>query len=225
MNASDTVLWAIERDPLLRSTVTAVALLDGVPNQRRLHQRVEHTVEMVPRLRQHVAESLLGFGRPRWVEGEFDLDFHLRWVGAVPGDERWLWDFAASLAEAGFDRNRPLWEMVVVEGLDDGTAALVLKLHHSLTDGVGAVAMMGNLLDWTRHPGGGTAVSGELGAAAPPAPTHRTTPRAARAALGVVPAGLPSRDSVNEPYPLSPHCPTNFNQAYKFHIKGQNSSN
>lgn len=171
MNASDAVLWRIERDPELRSTVTAVAVLDRLPDLRRLHRRVEEAVAALPRLRQRVAEPAGGWIRPRWVDaGYVDLGYHLRTVAAPPGDPRWLLDFAASLAEAGFDRTRPLWEIVVVEGLDDGRAALVIKVHHSLTDGVGGVQLMTGLLDWSRRP----RRRPPAGATHPPAPSPRS---------------------------------------------------
>lgn len=153
MGASDSVMWAIERDPDLRSTVTAVGLLDRSPDRMTLRRRVEAAVEELPRLRQRVVEPALGIGQPRWVDDPFiDLDYHLRWVSVVPWNDRWLLDFASSLAEAGFDRDRPLWEFVVVEGLHGGGAALVQKVHHSFTDGVGAVELMASMLDWSRHP-------------------------------------------------------------------------
>ena len=153
MSATDSVMWAIERDPDLRSTVTAVGLLDRPPDRAALRSRVEAAVEALPRLRQRVVEPLFGIGQPRWVDDPFiDLDYHLRTVSAVPWNDRWLLDFASTLAEAGFDRDRPLWEFVVVEGLQGGGAALVQKVHHSLTDGVGAVELMASILDWSRHP-------------------------------------------------------------------------
>jgi WS/DGAT/MGAT family acyltransferase len=153
MSATDSVLWAIERDPELRSTVTAIALLDRTPDRDVLRDRIEAAMQSVPRLRQVVIEPPLGLGRPRWIDDRsVDMDYHLRAVAALAGDDRWLLDFAASLAEAGFDRNRPLWEFVVVEGLPGGQAALVQKVHHSLTDGVGGVELMQSILDWSRHP-------------------------------------------------------------------------
>lgn len=153
MTGSDSVLWVIERDPQLRSTVTAIARLDRAPDQTALRRRVEEAVQAVPRLRQRVAAPLLGLGNPRWEEDPFfDLDYHLRAVRAVSGDARWLLDFAALLAARGFDRDRPLWELVTVEGLEGGGAALVQKVHHSLTDGVGGIELMLSLLDVTRHP-------------------------------------------------------------------------
>jgi diacylglycerol O-acyltransferase len=154
MSHNDSVMWTIERDPELRSTITAVILLDRPPDTNRLRQRVEDGVRAIPRLRQRVAGPPLGIGTPRWVDDPFpDLDYHLRRIAAPEGgDIRWLLDFAASLAEAGFDRSRPLWEFVVVEGVGDGGAAFVQKIHHSFTDGIGGVELMMGLLDQTRKP-------------------------------------------------------------------------
>ena len=168
MNASDAVLWAIERDPKLRSTVTAVAMLDRPPDMDRLHHRVEAAVGAFPRLRKKVAEPPLGIGHPRWtVDPDFVLERHLHAVDAVigdagaddggpgdagPGGPRRLFDLASSMAEDGFDRSAPLWEIVVVEHLEGGKAALVQKFHHSLIDGMGGIELLLSLLDWSRHP-------------------------------------------------------------------------
>ena len=83
----------------------------------------------------------LSIAPPRWeVDPNFDLDFHLRFVRAG-GDRsvRSVLDLAEPIAMQGFDRARPLWEITVVEGLEDDQAALILKVHHAITDGVGAV--------------------------------------------------------------------------------------
>jgi diacylglycerol O-acyltransferase len=88
---------------------------------------------------------------PRWVvDRNFDLAYHLRWLKAPePGDFRTLLDLAAPIAMQSFDRARPPWEFYVVEGLQDGGAALIQKIHHSVTDGVGAVKIAMMLLDLT----------------------------------------------------------------------------
>ena len=81
---------------------------------------------------------------------DFDMGYHLRRVAVPSGaNGRWLFDYAAAMGEAAFDRDRPLWEFVVVEGLPDGQAALVQKVHHALTDGIGGVQLMLGLLDRT----------------------------------------------------------------------------
>src|SRR5207342_3340406 len=54
---------------------------------------------------------------------------------------------------AGFDRARPLWEYTLVEGLEDGRAAMIMKVHHSMTDGVGGMKLLLMLFDFEREPG------------------------------------------------------------------------
>src|SRR5207237_6950046 len=90
----------------------------------------------------------------RWVaDPDFDLHYHLRWVRSPdPGSLRTLLDLAQPLAMQGFDRARPLWEFTVVEGLADGKAALIQKVHHSITDGVGAIKLAMHMLDLEREP-------------------------------------------------------------------------
>jgi WS/DGAT/MGAT family acyltransferase len=149
MNASDTTLWRIERDPALRTTILGVALLGGTPEWHRLRERIATVTTLVPRFRQRVVSPGLGGGSPRWVDDPtFDLDFHLRRIVApAPADLPTVYELAAPVVMAPFDRDRPLWEFTLVEGLADGGAALLQKIHHSSTDGVGAVRMARLLFD------------------------------------------------------------------------------
>ncbi|HEX2576866.1 MAG TPA: wax ester/triacylglycerol synthase domain-containing protein [Aquihabitans sp.] len=141
MSDSDALMWTIEKDPMLRSTITAVCLLDRAPDAKRLAHLLERGSRLVPRMRQRVRGNPLSVAPPRWeVDPHFDLSYHLRWVrGAGDRDLRSVLDLAQPMAMQGFDRARPLWEMVVVTDLADGGAALVMKIHHAITDGVGAV--------------------------------------------------------------------------------------
>jgi WS/DGAT/MGAT family acyltransferase len=141
MSDSDALMWSIEKDPMLRSTITAVAVLDQAPDRERVRGLVDRGTRLVPRMRQRVRSNPLSIAPPRWeVDPHFDLDFHLRFVRAG-GDRtvRSVLDLAEPIAMQGFDRARPLWEITVVEGLEDERAALILKVHHAITDGVGAV--------------------------------------------------------------------------------------
>lgn len=141
MTDSDALMWTIEKDPLLRSTITAVLFLDAAPDEKRLRHLLERGTRLVPRMRQRVRGNPYSIAPPRWeVDPHFDLDYHLRWVRAAgERDQRAVLDLAEPMAMQGFDRARPLWEALVVTDLADGGAALIMKIHHAITDGVGAV--------------------------------------------------------------------------------------
>ncbi len=141
MSDSDALMWTIEKDPMLRSTITAILLLDSSPDPERLRVLMERGTRLVPRMRQRVRGNPLSIAPPRWeVDPNFDLNFHLRFVRAG-GDRtlRSVLDLAEPISMQGFDRARPLWEMLVVDDLADGKAAVIMKIHHAITDGVGAV--------------------------------------------------------------------------------------
>ncbi len=149
MSDSDALMWAIEKDPMLRSTITTAVVLDGPFERKRLHRTFERASRVVPRLRQRVRSNPLSLAPPRWeVDPNFDLRYHLRSARATgTGTMRDLLRMAAPVAMQGFDRARPLWEATAVEGLEGGRSALLLKFHHSITDGVGGVQLMLELFD------------------------------------------------------------------------------
>ena len=153
MNQSDATMWRIERDPSLRTTIVGLAILSESPQWERLRTRIEEITWEIPRLRQKVMTPAFGIGTPRWVQDEdFDLDYHLRRVVAPePGDLQAVLDLAGPIAMTAFDRARPLWEFTLVEGLADGRAALIQKIHHCLTDGVGAIRMARIAFDEQQH--------------------------------------------------------------------------
>jgi WS/DGAT/MGAT family acyltransferase len=154
MSDSDALMWNIERDPVLRSTITGVWLLDQAPDRDRLRERASRALHHIPRLRQRVAANPFSIAPPRWeVDPDFDLDFHLRFVRIAGGGSlRDLLDFCQPIAMQSFDRDRPLWEFYVVEGLAGGRAGLVMKLHHAISDGVGLVQMMSRMMETWRTP-------------------------------------------------------------------------
>ena len=108
-------------------------------------------LELVPRLRQRVLWPRVGQGLPLWVDDPgFDLANHIRVVQVpAPGGERELLGLCDELCLRLLDRGRPLWELWLVTGLAQGRVGLVLKLHHSLADGLAAVQIAGLLLDGT----------------------------------------------------------------------------
>ncbi len=154
MSDSDALMWSIEKDPSLRSTIVAITVLDQAPNRGRLLERIDRSSRMIPRLRQHAVQSAFAVAPPKWVyDPNFDLNYHLRFMKA-PGNGtlREVLDLAAPIGMQGFDRARPLWEFYVIDGLEGDRAAFIQKIHHSVTDGVGGVEIALTMLDLERDP-------------------------------------------------------------------------
>jgi diacylglycerol O-acyltransferase / wax synthase len=149
---SDAFIWSIENDPRLRSTIVTLVLLDRSPDWNALVSRFELLSRTVPMFRQRVVPSPRP-APPRWeLDPDFDLAFHLRRVTApAPADLDTLLEMARLAAMADFDRARPLWEATLIDGLADGGAALLCKLNHALTDGIGAVQIAMTLYDRTEQ--------------------------------------------------------------------------
>ncbi|SED95195.1 acyltransferase, WS/DGAT/MGAT [Rhodococcus koreensis] len=153
MTQTDFMSWRMEEDPILRSTIVAVALLDRGPDQTRFVDMMRRAIEMVPIFRQKVIEDPRGLTPPRWAEDrDFDLTWHLRRYTLT---EPRTWDavlrFARTAEMTAFDKCRPLWEFTVLDGLDDGKSAFVMKVHHSLTDGVGGMQIAREIVDFARE--------------------------------------------------------------------------
>jgi diacylglycerol O-acyltransferase / wax synthase len=153
MRNSDAFAWDMEHDPGLRSTVVTVMMLERSPDWDVLVDRFERVGRLVPMFRQKVVESVPP-APPRWVyDPDFDLDYHLRRVIAPhPGTFDTVLEMARRAEMAEFDHARPLWEVTLVDELADGGAALVCKLHHSLTDGIGGMQIAMVLFDLTEDP-------------------------------------------------------------------------
>jgi len=170
MSDTDTLLWDAERDPLLRSTIVSVALLDRSPDWDRFRTRIERASRHIPRFRQRALTPPLRLGPPRWSgDPDFDLDYHLRHV-RLPfgGDLGSLLELVRPATMSTFDRSRPLWEFTLVEGLDHGGAALVMKFHHAVTDGIAGMRLALMLLDLQPD--------GESSDEDPPGPLERLGP-------------------------------------------------
>ncbi|WP_431230922.1 wax ester/triacylglycerol synthase domain-containing protein [Mycolicibacterium psychrotolerans] len=148
MRNTDAFTWSMEADPRLRSTVVTAILLDRSPDWDLVRERFDLVSRELPMFRQRVVNSPPPTP-PRWEYApDFDLDYHLRRVSAPePGNLDGVLEMARLAAMSDFDRARPMWEVTLVEGLDDGAAAVLCKFHHSLTDGVGGVQIAMRLFD------------------------------------------------------------------------------
>ena len=152
MTDVEALMWNLEKDPHLSASIAIVTTFDRPPDAARLRARIERAVASVPRLHQKVVPALGRLAPPEWrTDPDFDLDYHLRWVALpAPGTMRQLLDLASSVVHDPFDRTRPLWEFVAVEGLEGGRGAMIQKLHHAITDGEGGVRMSEQFIDLER---------------------------------------------------------------------------
>ncbi|HRC40148.1 MAG TPA: wax ester/triacylglycerol synthase family O-acyltransferase [Tetrasphaera sp.] len=151
MTAADQLLHRSEGDPRRRSSLLSIELLASAPDWDRVLEGFERASRVIPRLRQRVVIPTAPTTAPRWViDADFDLRYHMRRV-RLPGAGtlRELLDFAEQVYMTPLELSRPLWRVTLVEGLEGGTAALLVQMSHSITDGVGAVEMFGHLYDLT----------------------------------------------------------------------------
>jgi diacylglycerol O-acyltransferase / wax synthase len=152
MSDAEGLMWRLEKDPYLSSTFAAVTVLDRPPNFDRLLARMERAVRVVERLGQRVQPAPVNLTAPMWVDdNNFDLRYHVRHMALPkPGSMRQLLDLASLIASDPYDRTRPLWQFVLVDGLRGGKAALIQKLHHTIADGETSVRMSLQFLDFER---------------------------------------------------------------------------
>jgi diacylglycerol O-acyltransferase len=144
MSAWEALMWRSDTDPRTRSTGILLELLADEPDWARLVAAHERVTSTITRLRDRVVEPPLPLVQPVWSpDPRFDLANHLQSVRlAEPGSPRRLLELCESLIQRPFDRTRPPWEATLVTGLQDGKAAYLLKIHHSLTDGLGLIQLL-----------------------------------------------------------------------------------
>lgn len=135
--------------------VAAVMLFESAPlanaeggiDIERIRQYIASRLHLIPRYRQKLANVPLG-GQLVWVDDErLNLHYHVRLTALPkPGDLRQLKRLAARIMSQKLDRGKPLWEVWFVEGLEDGSCAMISKTHHCMIDGVSGVDLMTVLL-------------------------------------------------------------------------------
>lgn len=111
--------------------------------------RFEHALSVAPRLRQRLRSPAPGVANPVWVDDDhFDLGWHIRRASLPqPATERELGELVGHELARKLNRSRPLWELIVIDGLDNNRTAILAKLHHALVDGVAALLLAAAVLD------------------------------------------------------------------------------
>ena len=148
--------------------VASVMIFAGPPPPYdELLEAFERRLPLVPRYRQRLALVPLGQGRPKWVDDpHLNLRYHVRSAALPsPGSEDQLKDLAGRVFSQQLDRDKPLWEVWLVEGLEDDRFAVLSKTHHALVDGISGVDIISVLFDTSPEP------------AAPTGPGDRWLPR------------------------------------------------
>src|SRR6478735_6175382 len=150
----EAIMWRVGQDPTLRMTLGALVFLDRPPEPAALRARLTLAVDRAPRLSQR-PDEFGGFrGRPLWIDDDPMPGAHVRELSiAAPGSRRQVLDLVGLLETVPFDPQRSPWDVTVIDGLAGGGAALYVRAHHVLTDGVAGLRLLGLLLDepgWPR---------------------------------------------------------------------------
>src|SRR5438093_1096413 len=146
--------------PNVHQHVGGVAVLDpstapgGRLTLEDLVRVISSRLHLAPRFRQKVVFPPLGSARPVWIDdSNFDLAFHMRRAALpAPGSRRELIDYVQRVISRPLDRSKPLWELYLIEGMQDGLSAILSKVHHAMIDGIAAMDIATVLFDFTPEP-------------------------------------------------------------------------
>jgi diacylglycerol O-acyltransferase / wax synthase len=140
--------------PTRHMHVGGLLIFDPPEGERRFefpafYELVRSRLHLVPRYRQKVVTPPLQLARPIWVDdAHFDLSYHVRHAALpAPGTLAQLTEYACRILSRPLDRDRPLWELYVIEGLEHGRVALLGKTHHAMIDGLSGIDIATVMLD------------------------------------------------------------------------------
>jgi diacylglycerol O-acyltransferase / wax synthase len=130
--------------------IASVAIFEGPPPPfGDIVAMVDAKLDLVPRYRQKVRFVPFELGRPVWVDDpHFNIEYHLRHTALPhPGSDAELRKLVGRVMSQQLDRSKPLWEIWVVEGLEDGRWAMLAKTHHAMVDGVSGTDLLAVIMD------------------------------------------------------------------------------
>ena len=154
LTALDTSFLHLEAGGAHMHVASILTFSGEAPGYDELVDAIESRLHLVPRYRQRLAEVPYGQGRPVWVDDpHFNARYHIRHTALpTPGTDWELKALAGRLFAQPLDRAKPLWEIWLVEGLDDDRFAVIGKTHHALVDGVSGVDITAILFDSSADP-------------------------------------------------------------------------
>ena len=159
-----TFLEVEDSDPHVSLAVGGVSIMEGPPpSYEEFVSTFAERVSTIPRCRQVLRTHPLDLGPPEWVDdAHFDISRHLHRLAVPhPGDDDELFKVIATVMERRLDRERPLWECWMIEGLGDNRWAVLTKIHHCIADGIATTQMLAKFSD----SGGGDSFATDIRAA------------------------------------------------------------
>jgi WS/DGAT/MGAT family acyltransferase len=157
---------AEDQDRHTSMAIASIAVFEGpAPSYEEFYQAVSGRLALVPIYRRKLRTVPFRLGRPVWVDDpDFDLHYHLRSTALpAPGGDEQLSNLMARVMSQRLDRDYPLWEYWLIEGLSGNRWALISKVHHCMVDGISATDLYRVIFDFSPDP-------------APPVPGDRTVP-------------------------------------------------
>src|SRR6185437_249439 len=174
MSPMDSSFLHIENDTTPMH-IGGVSIFEGPPPPfEELRAMVAGKLALVPRYRQKVRAVPLAAGPPVWIDDpHFSIDYHLRRTAIpAPGEDAQVRQMAARVFSQHLDRNKPLWELWMVEGMTGGRWALLSKVHHCMVDGVAATDLMSVMFSDETAADGAAAADAAPSWSAPPEPSR-----------------------------------------------------
>ncbi|WP_445149333.1 WS/DGAT/MGAT family O-acyltransferase [Baekduia sp. Peel2402] len=144
-----------QEGPSSHMHIGGIVICEGpAPGYEEMLDHIRTRLHLVPRYRQRLAQPPLETGRPLWVDDPtFNLEYHVRQTALpAPGSEDQLMRLVARIMSQQLDRSKPLWEMWIIEGLEEGGFALITKTHHALIDGISGVDLATVMFDLSPVP-------------------------------------------------------------------------
>ena len=152
MSDFESLMWTLERDPRLSAGFANITILDQPGDLAHLQSRLLRAAAIFPQLRRRVESSIAHLAPPTWIDvPDFDISAHVATARlSAPGNRTQLCELAIEFCHRPYDTTRPLWDFLLVDGLDDGKGAVLQRMHHTITDGIGAVRMSEQFIDLAR---------------------------------------------------------------------------
>jgi diacylglycerol O-acyltransferase len=153
LSAQDASFLYMER-PEAPLHIGSIAVFEGHVPYEQFVQNIASKIHLIPRYQQRAVPAPFNLGHPTWEwDPDFDLHRHVMRVKLdPPGTDAQLLELSARLFEGMLDRNKPLWEIYQVEGIEGNRTAMVSKVHHCLVDGVSGIELLMIVLDVSPNP-------------------------------------------------------------------------